>query len=267
MQLVAIAKRVEKFTVDNSPLILTVVGVTGTITTALLSVKGTIKAVRIIDQERIDREYLQNVPDPRVYGVRELDLTRREMFKLVWKEYIPPVGVGVLTVVAIVGANQIGTRRAAALAAAYSMSEHAFTEYRDKVVEKMGLTKEKGVRDDLAQERVNKNPMGDKQIIIAGSGDVICHEAFTGRYFNSSMEELKSAQNAINYQINNNVYASLSDLYDRLGLKHTSESNEVGWNSDKLLEMQFSTVLNDKGQPCLSFDYQVVPIRNYYNTH
>ncbi len=267
MQLVAIAKRVEKFTVDNSPLILTVVGVTGTVTTALLTAKATIKAVHIVESERRDREYLASVPDPSVYGVKNLELNKTEVFKLVWKEYIPSVGVGVLTVVAIVGANQIGTRRAAALAAAYSMSEHAFTEYRDKVVEKIGLAKEKNVRDDLAQERVNKNPLGEKQIIIAGSGDVTCYEAFTGRYFKSSMEELKSAQNAINYQINNNFYASLGDLYDRLGLPHTSESNEVGWNSDKLLELYFSTVLGDNGQPCLSFEYQVVPIRNYDNTH
>jgi len=62
----------------------------------------------------------------------------------------------------------------------------------------------------------------------------------------------------------NDFYASLSDFYDLIGLPTTSFSDEVGWNSDRLLELQFSTVLSDDGRPCISIDFRTVPIRDYY---
>lgn len=252
----SLAKQVEKLAADNSPLILTAIGVTGTITTAVLTGKATIKAVRLIDSEyqnnRNDADYV---------------LEPKEKARLAWKLYIPPVAVGTLTVVSIIGANRIGTRRAAAMAAAYAVSQEAFNEYRDKVVEKIGDLKERNIRDDLAQDRVNKNPVENNTIVITNGGNVLCYEQYTGRYFQSDMETLKKAQNDLNYQVNNSYYASLSDFYDLIGLERTTESDEVGWNSNELLELHFSTTLAGDGRPCLAFEYRVVPIRGYARVH
>jgi hypothetical protein len=153
--------------------------------------------------------------------------------------------------------------RAAAVAAAYTLSEKAFSEYKDKVVEKLGDKKEQAIRDEIAQEQVTRNPVPESQIIIMDGSSVLCREAFTGRYFLSDMETLRKAANDLNHQINNNYYAALTDLYDLIGLEHTSYSDEVGWNADKLLEMNFSTALTDGGKPVIVMDYAVVPIRGY----
>jgi hypothetical protein len=166
-------------------------------------------------------------------------------------------------VTSIILANQIGTRRAAAMAAAYAVSERAFVEYKEEVKRKFGTIKEQSVRDDLAQQQVNNHPVENRQVIIAG-GNVLCYEPFTDRYFHSDMETIKKAQNDLNYRINSNYYASLSDLYDLLGLPRTTYSDEVGWNSDKQLEIDFSTTLATDGRPCLAITYRVEPIRGYY---
>lgn len=252
MTLTAIAKQAEKFTTDHSPQILTGIAVAGTVTTAFLTGKATIKAVESLNVYRYDQ-------DP----TAEFFISKQERAKIVWKLYVPPFIAGVTTVAAIIAANQIGTRRAAAVAAAYAISERAFDEYKDKVKEKLGENKERAVHDDIAQDRVKNNPVTEQQIVVAGGGKVLCYEGYTGRYFMSDMESLKKAQNDLNYMVLNNYYASQSDFYDLLGLDRTKVSDDVGWNSDKLLELTFSTVLSDDDRPCIVVDYQVAPIRGY----
>lgn len=252
MNITQLAKRMEKFAVDNSPAILTAIGVTGTLTTAYLSGKASFKAGQIIQEEN---RILQD------RGKTFLD--NKEKVKLVWKEYIPAASTATLTVTCIIGANRIGTRRAAALATAYSVSEKAFAEYKEKVVEKIGQKKEQAIRDEIAQDRVNNQPVVQREIIIAGSGDVLCYDKFTGRYFKSDMESLRRAENDVNYQVLNSMYATLSDYYERIGLPATSASEEVGWNCDKLLEVRYSTTLSDDGKPCIAIDFVVAPIRGY----
>lgn len=253
MTLIEIAKRAEKLAVDNSPAILTAIGVTGTITTAFLTGKASFRAGEIIANE----EYKQNA------YAKNRSLESKEKFVLVWKEYIPAVGTGVLTLVCIIFANRIGNRRAAAVAAAYTISEKAFSEYKEKVVERLGTPKEQKIRDEVAQDRVDRNP-GGHDIVVTGGGEVLCYEAFTGRYFKSDMETLKKGQNDLNYTILNDGYASLSDFYNKIDLPTTSFSEEVGWTSDKLLELNFSTVLSEDGRPCISIDFMTAPIRDYY---
>lgn len=262
MDIAKLAKRFEKLVTDNSPAILTVIGVTGTLTTAYLTGKASFKAAQIIEENEPTIGVRRNPVTNDVEMDREpLDI--KEKTELVWKLYIPAAGTAVMTVACIIAANRIGTRRAASLAAAYSLSQNAIAEYREKVFEKVGERKEQAFRDELAQERVNKNPPSNNEVIIAGGGNVLCHDEFTGRYFTSDMQSLRKAWNDVNHQVLNSYYASLTDFYDLIGLPKTSSSDEVGWNSDKLLELKFSAVMTEDDQPCISIDFATVPIRGY----
>lgn len=249
MNLPKLLKISERLVVDNSPGILTGIGVAGTIVTAYLTGRATARAVDII------REFESDFPeDPR----DEL----RERILLTWKLYIPPAAAGTISIVSIVGANRIGTRRAAALAAAYSLSEHAFAEYRERVVETMGKKKEQQVQDDVAQEQVRKNP--PSEIIITDDSQTLCYEAYTGRYFYSTMDKLRKAELAINYRLLHEGYVSLTDFFDLIGLARTDLSEEVGWKNNQMLELQYSAVLTENERPCISIRYRVEPVRRYY---
>jgi hypothetical protein len=255
MTLPDIIKTVRKFTGDNSPMILTAVGVTGTIATAVLTHKAATKA------ERIKAAEIREVE-----AGRRFSMDRKETVRLTWKLYIPPVSTGVMTVAAIVGANHISTRRAAAMAAAYSISERAFSEYKEKVVEKLGESKHRSVRDELAQDRVNKDS-SSREVIITGKGEVLFKDGFSGRYFKSDMQTVRSAVNDLNQQVIHNNYASLTDFYTILALEATSFSDEVGWNVDNLLEIEFSTAMTEDKEPCIVMDFQATPIRGYHRVH
>lgn len=249
MNLTTIGKLVERFARDNSPLILTTVAIAGTVSTAILSGKAALRANQILkeEQERL--------------GMREIFPTfdAREKARLVWRCYIPPAGMGVLTIGAILGVNRIGTRRTAAIAAAYSILENSFDEYREKVVEKLGERKEGALRDELAQEQIKRNPVGDREVIVCLNGDVLCYDAYTGRYFTSSVEELRKAANEINFQIIHHNYASLADFYILVGLPPTMMSESVGWNVDRKLELQLTTCMSEDERPCVHVAFQVDP--------
>ena len=220
---------------SNSPEILTALGVSGVVTTAYLTGKASYEAARNEDTY----PWTSN----------------KEKFKECWKLYIPAAISGVVTIGCIIGASKANGRRTTAAVTAYSLTERAFSEYREKVVEQIGKGKEQKLRDEIIQNHVTNAPPSSKEVIIAGTGHILCCELHTHRYFRSDMETLRKAENQINSKIVHNFYVTLEEFYDLINLPYTSSSSNLGWDSDKLLELQFSTVLSEDGEPCLAFDY------------
>jgi hypothetical protein len=239
-----IIQTIQKTFRQNSPVILTSIGIVGTLTTAYLAGRASFTAAEVIMYEEQEQDRTQ---DP---------LSFKDRTKLVWKLYIPAIVSGAITVAAIISANRANTNRTAAAIAAYSVTEKAFDEYKQKVVEQLGERKEQNVRDEIAQDRVSKTPPSPTMIIE--TGNVMCCEMHTMRYFESSMEKLRTAQNNLNQQLINSLYCSMSDFYHLIGLQTTSESDNLGWDSDKLMELRFTSTLSPEGTPCLAFEYNYV---------
>jgi len=252
-------KGVNRLAGEHKTALLTAIGVAGTVSTAVLTGRASFKAAELISAEEWD---LREESD-----FNKVELDPRDKIQLVWALYIPPVGVGVLTIAAIILAHKMDTAQAAAFATAYGVSERALNEYKDKVREKLGEGKEQALRDEIAAERLQKDPVQDKQVIIAGSGEVLCYDNISGRYFQSSMEELRSAENKVNYELVHHNECSLSFFYDQVGLPPTRHSNEVGWNSNNLLELNFSTQMSTDNRPCIVVDFVVGPMTGYGNLY
>src|SRR5215469_6328153 len=164
--------KVRSFAGDNSSTILTGVGVTGVVTTAIFTGRASFKAERLIfAQEEGTRDST---------GDLSYELPLKDKVKLVWPLYIPPVMIGISTIAAIVTANHQASKKIAALVAASSISDRALQEYKEKVIQKFGENKAVGVRDEIAQDRVNKYPPSGKDTIIVENGDVLCFDMHTG---------------------------------------------------------------------------------------
>lgn len=251
-----ILKGAERFIVNNSPGILTGVGVAGTVTTAVLTGKAAWNSAIIV---RRAEEHLDDEGRP----VISHDVSTKERVAMVWKEFIPAGAVGLATIVAIVGANQIGTRRAAALAAAYTLSEQMTGEYKKKVLEVLGVQKEEKLRSELAADKMAKNPPPPNMLIVAGS-NALFYDELSGRYFHNTMDNVMKAVNEINHQVNHYFHASLTDFYDRVGLEATKISDDIGWNSDELMDVQYTPILLPGGtQSAIMIGYNNEPIKGY----
>lgn len=256
-------QRAAQFVTQNATGMLTAAGVVGVAATAVLTARATWKAAGIIREKvAIQRaEYLVEAQSEEDFPP---DLSKTEMVKLVWPQYVVPAAVGVGTITAIIMANRMSAKRAAALAAAYSLSESRLQEYKDKVAEKFGVRKAQDVRDEVAQDRVNKNPPGPetREVIILGAGDVLCYETLTGRYFHSSVEAIRRAESKLHNKLFQTQSCSVSEFFDEIGLDRTTFSDIMGWNTihgDDVVDVKFSTTLTPDNRPCMVIDYSVMP--------
>ena len=232
-------RNIERMAKRNSPVLFTVAAVVVVGATAYLTAKATFKAAKDLEEIPEDTETIDKV-------------------KHVWKHYIPPTVSGALTVGSMVSATRAGSQKTSAAIAAYSVTEKAFSEYKRHVLNELGEGKEQRVRDEIIQKRVDENPMGDGKVLVTGGGDTLCCELHTKRYFMCSMETLKRAMNNINARINNEYYVSLDEFYYEIGLEPTTQSTKLGWDSDRLLDLEFSATIADDGRPCIAFAYNYI---------
>lgn len=237
----------------HSPEILTGIGIAGMVTTTVLAVKATPKALALIEEEKRRRWKASDDGDD--------SITNFEVTKLCWKCYIPAVVTGVASTACLIGASSVSAKRTAALAAAYQLSETALSEYRDKVIETIGEKKERTVREKVSEERVKQNPVNNSEVIISHKGDTLFLEPVSKRYFMSDIENVRRAENMLNKQMLHDIsgYVSLSDFYDEIGLDHTDMSDGIGWNVNELINIDFHAALTEDEKPCIALYYTVPP--------
>jgi Family of unknown function (DUF6353) len=248
---------------DNSSTLLSAVGVGGTVATAVLTGRASFKAAELISEETMRKNMTPQPDHSVIVQMEDIRLSKTEKVQLVWRQYLPPVAMGVITVASIITANRISSKKIAALAVAGGISERALQEYKDKVVEKLGVRQDQKLQDEIAQDRVKNNVGNSGEIVIIGDGDVLCYDMLTGRYFKSSMEQIKAAENRINYELIHHMSASLSMFYEEIGLPPTTYTDMVGWTADNRLEVKLSTVLSSDNRPCIAIDFAKPPTAEY----
>jgi len=246
-----ITKSIRTVVNKRSPEILTGIGIAGMITTTVMAVKATPKALVLIEERYRDES--DERPRWKTY------------IKGAWTCYIPSAVVGTLSIFCLIGASSVNVRRNAALATAYTLSESALKEYQEKVIETIGEKKEESVRDAVAKDRVDRNPVSSREVIITERGNTLCYDVISGRYFKSDMDKLKKIENELNRRLRDEMYISLNEFYYEIGINPISIGYDLGWNIDHgYIELTFSSQLADEGTPCLVIDYRVAPRYEYH---
>lgn len=251
-KLTTLIKGAKKVVSKHSPEILTGIGIAGMITSTVLAVKATPKAIELIHDEKCDKD------------VEEL--TPIETVKAAWKPYVPAIVLTAASVTCLIGASSVSVRRNAALATAYKLSETAFAEYSDKVVETIGEKKEQSVKDKVAEEQIKKHPVSASEVVVTGKGKSLCFDPYSGRYFDGDLETIRRAANDLNEQMLNSItgYASLSDFYDEIGLPHTDISDDIGWNTANTIKLDISSHVADDGRPAIVVGHRNRAQYDYY---
>ena len=237
MKIIGLWKSIQKSLKKHSPEILTGIGISGMVVATVSAVRVTPKALRLIDE-------CEKNEDKR--------LNKKEIVITTWKCYVPSAVIGLVSIVCLVGATSVHLQRNTALAAAYSLSETMLKEYQQKAVEVVGEKKERTIRDAVAKEQIEKRPMGKREVVITGNGEVLCYEPLSGRYFKSNKEAIDKAINELDRQMRYEMTVTLNDFYDAIGLAHTTLGDDLGWDIDKdYIELDYSTQLVEDGTPCL----------------
>lgn len=225
-------RQTKTFVNRNASTILTCVGGVGVIATSVMAVKATPKAMALLEKAKDEKGE---------------ELTALEKVRFAGPVYIPSVITGVATLACIFGANALNKRQQAALMSAYALLDNSYKEHKAKTAELYGEDANAKIRAEIAKDHYDEKEFRElsKQLFF---------DDFSGRYFESTMENVIKAQYAINRTISLNGGAYLNEWYEELGLEPTDYGNYLGWSSGLLMDCQWcdwlefgheKTVIND----------------------
>ena len=237
----------------HSPEILTGIGIAGMITTTILAVKATPEAMELLDRAKHKKQEELN---------EKVELAPVEVVKAAWKPYVPAVIIGVTSTACLIGGTHVSLRRNAALATAYQLSTTALSEYKEKVVETIGERKERAIHDELAKDKVEKTPVKPNEVIFTGKGESLCLDELSGRYFKSDRNRIDRAMNKLNQRMAGGMemYISLNEFYDAIGIPQIPMGETLGWRVDKgLIDIHYGAVLTGDNEPCMVIEFLVPP--------
>ena len=171
--------------------------------------------------------------------------------------YGPVIGLGVISLGCFYASNHIVTKQNAMLAAAASISERALVEYQEQVVKKLGEAAHGDILEAVAAN--TDEEVFNVSNFIEGDGDTLCYDKVTGRYFTSSPDKIRQAENTVMKRCVDDFTVKLNDFYYELGLDDVSLIGEaVGWDISKVKpDIRFSAMLENNKTPCLVLNYHV----------
>ena len=250
----AIVKGVKMAISKHSPEILTGIGIAGMITTTILAVKATPKALDLIEDKK---DELELAPDEK--------LTVAETVQATWKCYVPAAVTCAVSTACLIGASSVNLKRNAALMTAYNLSATALAEYKEKVLETVGEKKEQLIRNKVAEEQTRKEPANNSTIIVTNAGSTRCMDNITKRRFTSDIESIRRVINELNRRMTHgDDYISLNDFYYEIGLDGCDIGDDIGWNVvNGLIEVEFDAVVDTDGVPCIVLSYPIAPKRGF----
>ena len=229
----------------NAPGIMQGLGIAGMLSTTVVAVVKTPEALRLIEEKTKEK------------GAK---LTIGEKIKVAGKCYIPALITGSTSTLLLILASRESSKRSAALATAYSLSETAFREYREKVAEVFGEEGERTVKEVLIQDKMDSVPAPN--IVVSDPDEFEAYEPVSGRYFSTSQNKLDAAVNEVNRRILSDPFdgfQSQNDFFELVGLPRTEGFNDkVGWFLGNLLELQNDPYPwgDHNGSPVLLVVYQ-----------
>ena len=243
-------KSVKKFVQKNAPQILAGIGLACGLGATATAVRGTSKAVEIVKEKEEEKGEA---------------LTKVEVVKSVWPEYIPTIALTGASIGCVIGSVNISVRRLATMGMAYAMSEKSLEEYKAKAKDILGEKKEEELRGEIAQDFIDANPPEEKLIRHTLGGNTLCLDKMSGQYFYSDADTIKRCVNELNRLMLNDYFVSLNDLYNELGLEESKFGDSFGWNAhdDDLIEPAFTSELSLDGTPVLVMDFIVNPRPNF----
>lgn len=168
------------------------------------------------------------------------------------KLYALPVGLGVVSIAAILGGHNILRKRNIALAASYTALFNDYKGYRSRVVERFGEQLDKELKYNLKTATVEETVVNEdgteqkvkKEVRVMNEPTKLENYSPFARFFDDgctgwdpnpeySLMFLNQQQNWANEKLKRQGYLFINDVYEMLGIPKTREGQVHGWIYDE----------------------------------
>lgn len=244
----------------NSPKILMGVGIAGSVVSTVLACKATLKIKDILDEKNETVEQIHNYVEDETVDYNEEDkkkdltiLYAQTGVKLA-KLYLPSIALGALSIASIVSGYKILNKRNVALAAAYTVVDKGFKNYRKNVVERFGEEVDRELRHNIKAKQIEEkyidkdgNEKTRKKKVYEIAEDKKPGEGISeyAKFFDEwntdehskdpeyNLMFLRKQQDYANEVLKHQGYLFLNEVYDMLGIPRTQAGQVVGWIYDE----------------------------------
>jgi hypothetical protein len=238
----------------HSPEILIVAGIVGTVAGAVMACKATTKVNEILQKTKDDIDIIHNIAEDENQSdyteedvKKDLVIVYVQMGIKLLKLYAPAATLGFLSLGVILTSNNILRKRNVALAAAYSVVDKGFKEYRSRVVERFGENVDRELKynikakpiEEVVIDEKGKEKKIAKTVDVAELNDYSDYARFfdaTSTYWEKDSEFnlmfLRAQQNYANDKLKANGRLFLNEVYDMLDIPRTKAGQVVGWVYD-----------------------------------
>lgn len=274
----------------RSPEILIVVGVVGTVASAVIACKATTKVNKIIDDAKDDIDKVHAATENCVTEAGETYSTEDSKKDLVIiyaqtgvklaKLYAPAVILGTFSIASILASNNILRKRNVALGAAYAAIDKSFKDYRGRVIERFGEQvdtelkygiKAKKFEEVEVDPETGKEKKVKKTVMVADpnlQSDYAVYFDNKSRNYETNQDYnymfLRAQQQFANDKLQTRGHLFLNEVLDDLDLPRTSAGQIVGWTKDgpdgyvnfRIVEVDRETE-DGRHEPSLLLDFNV----------
>lgn len=241
----------------NSPEILIVIGTVGVVTSAVLACKATLKVNEVVDEAKdtIDKINESAEQGANEHGIPYSEDDRTKDLAIVYtktavnmvKLYGPSVALGVASISCIIGSHMILKKRNIALAAAYTAVDKAYSEYRNRVIEKLGEEADRQFKYGFEKQTVTETVTDEngEEKTVEKEVEVISDSLTSpyAKFFDESSRNwkkdanynlmfLRRIESMMNDRLKAYGYVFLNDVYDALDILRTPEGQVIGWVYD-----------------------------------
>lgn len=242
----------------HSPEIMVVAGVVGTVASAVMACKATTKLDAVLENTKHNIERVHTaLADPEITeDVYNAEDAKKDIAIFyvkgaidVAKLYAPSVILGGLSIATILTSHNVLRKRNVALAAAYSVADKGFKEYRGRVVERFGEALDRELKYNIKVEEEKETVVDEetgKKKTVKVTREVADPNVYSdyARFFDdgclgwekdaeTNLFYLRRQQDFANELLRAKGYLFLNDVYDMLGIPRTKAGQAVGWVYDE----------------------------------
>lgn len=239
---------IKTFFNKNGSKILSATASVGVVLTSIFSGWGTYKAFKKLQvREKTDK-----------------DLSKKDKLRIVLPHYVLAAGFGLSTIMCILGINILNTKQQNALTSAYMLLSSSYREYRNKVKELSGDEADLAVVSEIASKKLPEGKISENKVLF--------YEAFSKRYFESTMLDVMAAVYHYNRNFQLRQWASLNEFYDFLGIDRVEYGDYLGFNADQMwidgftapwIDIHTQRAIDCDGKEFYILQFDWDPIPNY----
>ena len=225
-----------------------------------MACRATLKVNDILEEKNKAVEVIHNCAEDETINYNEEDkkkdltiLYTQTGVKLA-KLYLPSILLGSLSIASIISGYKILNKRNVALAAAYTVVDKGFKNYRKNVIERFGEEVDKELRYNIKAKQIeekytdkNGNEKTRKKTVYEIAEDKKPGEGISeyAKFFDEwntdehskdpeyNLMFLRKQQDYANEVLKHQGYLFLNEVYDMLGIPRTQAGQVVGWIYDE----------------------------------